>query len=254
MDIRLRKIRNGVIKDCFKDPADKDYIIARAADRIGLTDQFLWSALQAIEKYLKAILLYHDESTLNLGHDLEKSIGKVLKLNTIPLNIDADSKHLIETLSSIGRDRYFTFPRKVIGGELFTLDTAVSNIRRYCQDFEFLDLYKPRGIKYSSEEYIQEISSIDYSDLIHFRPLINSGHIEKVLDTDNFIEQRKVLIWNNINFGLRRKKWLKITKSFLFNYRKPTHFSYPEIMDWAEKRILMSKEIIQYLKTGSVKN
>jgi hypothetical protein len=36
----------------LRDVADEDYIAARALYRIRLDRQFLWSALQAIEKYL----------------------------------------------------------------------------------------------------------------------------------------------------------------------------------------------------------
>ena len=42
---------------CFRNIADKDYIAARLCYRNGLVPQFHWQALQAIEKYLKAILL-----------------------------------------------------------------------------------------------------------------------------------------------------------------------------------------------------
>ena len=41
----------------FRDIADYDYISARMAYRAKLLPQFLWLGLQAIEKYLKCILL-----------------------------------------------------------------------------------------------------------------------------------------------------------------------------------------------------
>lgn len=37
----------------FRDVADRDYVAARLACRAGLMPQFLWSAQQAFEKYLK---------------------------------------------------------------------------------------------------------------------------------------------------------------------------------------------------------
>lgn len=45
---------NLYIQESFRDMADKDYIAARVSYRYGLAYPFLWLALQAIEKYLKA--------------------------------------------------------------------------------------------------------------------------------------------------------------------------------------------------------
>ncbi len=59
----------------LRDLADKDYISARMSYRVDLTDQFLWSGLQALEKYLKATLLFNNLSTLKLSHHLDKALG-----------------------------------------------------------------------------------------------------------------------------------------------------------------------------------
>lgn len=62
----------------FRDIADQDYIMARAAYRATLYPQFLWSGLQAIEKYLKAILLYNripqPKGKDLLRHDLARAL------------------------------------------------------------------------------------------------------------------------------------------------------------------------------------
>lgn len=50
---------NNFATRSFRDVADQDYVLARIAYRSELYAQFLWSGLQAIEKYLKAILLYN---------------------------------------------------------------------------------------------------------------------------------------------------------------------------------------------------
>ena len=41
----------------FRNMADEDYIAARMAYRAQLVPQFLWLSLQALEKYLKCILV-----------------------------------------------------------------------------------------------------------------------------------------------------------------------------------------------------
>ncbi len=55
----------------FRDGADKDYISARLLFRNKLYQTGAWSSLQAVEKYLKCILLYSYKSTkIGNGHDL----------------------------------------------------------------------------------------------------------------------------------------------------------------------------------------
>src|ERR1700719_3636735 len=56
--------------ESFRNVADEDYISARCAWRMGLMNHFLWSSLQAIEKYLKAFLLFNNRSTKGLSHNV----------------------------------------------------------------------------------------------------------------------------------------------------------------------------------------
>ena len=63
----------------FRDTADGDYIAARLAYRARLSQNFLWSSLHAIEKYLKCILILNRIKAPQ-GHDLEK-ILQVLNSN-----------------------------------------------------------------------------------------------------------------------------------------------------------------------------
>ena len=48
---------NNIATRSFRDVADQDYIAARLCYRSNLMVQFVWMAEQAIEKYLKAILV-----------------------------------------------------------------------------------------------------------------------------------------------------------------------------------------------------
>ena len=58
----LQVVLNTFASDIFRRQADFDYIAARANYRMHLRQQFLWSAQQAMEKYLKAILLFNGKS------------------------------------------------------------------------------------------------------------------------------------------------------------------------------------------------
>jgi hypothetical protein len=52
--MELQVILNTFASDVFRKQADYDYIAARANYRMRLRQQFLWSAHQSVEKYLKA--------------------------------------------------------------------------------------------------------------------------------------------------------------------------------------------------------
>lgn len=67
---KLDRHINSFATQSFRDQADRDYIVSRLACRYELFPQFLWSAHQAIEKYLKAILVYNRVKAKNVGHDL----------------------------------------------------------------------------------------------------------------------------------------------------------------------------------------
>lgn len=56
----------------FRDSADVDYAIARFSALHQLEYQYFWSASQAVEKYLKCLLLHNGKSIRNLSknHDL----------------------------------------------------------------------------------------------------------------------------------------------------------------------------------------
>lgn len=61
---------NDFARRSFRDMADGDYILARLAHRNRLIPRFIWNSQQAIEKYLKAILLFHRSACKDKKHDL----------------------------------------------------------------------------------------------------------------------------------------------------------------------------------------
>ncbi|HCT5171431.1 TPA: HEPN domain-containing protein, partial [Enterobacter cloacae] len=50
---------NDAARRSFRDMADQDYLSARLCYKHKLNFQFLWLSQQAVEKYIKAILLYN---------------------------------------------------------------------------------------------------------------------------------------------------------------------------------------------------
>jgi hypothetical protein len=98
----------------FRDTADEDYIMARSAYRAELDTQFLWSDLQAIEKYIKAILLYNriaqpQKHGTRLGHALDRGLKELKKL-PFAVKLSKTSHDIIKHLDTYGRFRYLDNP------------------------------------------------------------------------------------------------------------------------------------------------
>ncbi len=65
--------KSEIIKGLFCDSADQNYIVARWCFQSGLNLDFYWNAVHALEKYMKAILLFDGLSVKgNYGHDIFK--------------------------------------------------------------------------------------------------------------------------------------------------------------------------------------
>lgn len=198
---------NDYITRSFRDIADEDYIAARALYRAGLDLQFLWSALQTIEKYLKAVLLYHRASTKGLGHDLSTALGRVRGVRDLSFEIPGDVTRFIERLGAQGINRYFEHPINTDGLGLLELDKAVWHLRKYC---------RPVGADAKA--------SI-------------SGRLEQILEDRS--EARNALMWKNLYFG--RYKEIKLSRRI--KWANPSNFIFPEIFPDLAKIIKFSKPV-----------
>src|SRR3954451_19148338 len=68
--MKIELLLNDFAIRSFRDVGDGDYVSARVTYRAGLTMQYLWASQQAIEKYLKCILLLNRIPALDVKHDL----------------------------------------------------------------------------------------------------------------------------------------------------------------------------------------
>lgn len=121
---------NDYITRSFRDVADDGYIAARALYRIGLDRQFLWAALQAVEKYLKAILLYHRIGIKGLRHDIWLALEKVRSVPQLTFEIPPSVENFVKQLAIQGSNRYFDRPINTDGMELLKLDHTVWYLRK----------------------------------------------------------------------------------------------------------------------------
>tara|TARA_R110001606_G_scaffold213201_2_gene361055 strand:- start:18788 stop:19522 length:735 start_codon:yes stop_codon:yes gene_type:complete len=137
---------NTCAKDIFRSQADQDYISARSSYFMGFQQQFLWSAQQAMEKYLKAILLYNGNTARwkkepNLdgkkgkpfGHDLLALNNKVKKINYLEYSLPEWGESFLSYLAELGGfNRYLSYWSYTTYEALEMLDELVWYIRRYC--------------------------------------------------------------------------------------------------------------------------
>lgn len=240
METRHRALVVDFIDRSFRNVADCDYISARACHRLDLKQQFLWAALQAVEKYIKAILLYNDRSTKKLGHDIETAYRRLGEITDIQFDIPKGVQDFIRYLNAEGANRYFEYPYVTMGDELLLLDKTVWHLRRYCQWFDReIDGRKIDWFATAKKE-------IDHSRFKK-RPntfKISGGFLEKVA-ANKQSELRRELVWKNFWYGTYTKHKIR-NVTFRSGSAHPAHFLHPEIFDELDKRVDFSKAVRQY--------
>lgn len=123
---------NGFAIRCFRDTGDADYIAARLAIRSRLPGPFLWSAEQAIEKYLKCILMLNRIPTLKLGHDINKALDLINSSLPFKILLSEEENEVFQHIASCNGDRYLIFSFYFEDVELLKLDKLVWRLRQYC--------------------------------------------------------------------------------------------------------------------------
>jgi hypothetical protein len=240
MDPELRDaLINDFISRSFRDVADKDYITARILHRYNLDPQFLWAALQAIEKYLKGILLYNRVSTKGLSHDIAKGLERLSRIKDIPFQIPDDVKTFITYLNREGANRYFEHPAFVMGREIFDLDRTVWHFRRYCY---WMRGPRALGAGQGGETLplaIQDVHSVSEQQAHKYR--IAGGYLEAVL-AKRESELRKHLVWKNFYCGSDKKQRVKNVQKRIWS-ANPTHYLQPEIFEELSQLVQFSKEV-----------
>ncbi len=73
----VRASKNNLIRELFVRTADENYIAARWCAAQRLNADFLWLAVHALEKYLKAVLLANNRSSKGYGHAIDRLYDEV---------------------------------------------------------------------------------------------------------------------------------------------------------------------------------
>lgn len=222
---KLSRYINGFATQSFRDQADRDYIAARLACRHELFPQFLWSSQQAIEKYLKAILLYNRIPANKVGHDLGKALSLTEKLH-FEIKLSTRSRKFISHLAEVGEYRYIDVPFHVKGYILIDLDIAVWEIRRYCQVLKVSDKQLPIDEKKRLDQANSDLENSENAPRHKFR--LHGGSLEKITD-DRKHPSHTALLWNNPCYGNRSRTTVKAKNHW--NGQNSLLYLYPEMLD-----------------------
>ncbi|WP_299815278.1 HEPN domain-containing protein [uncultured Jannaschia sp.] len=150
-----------IIERRFFNTGDLDYISARVLFFHGLTENFLWSALQSAEKHLKAALLFRKIPT-GKTHNIEKLYDLLLTSDDVLEPPPIDYSESIEFLDP----------------ECFTVADIVTK----------LNFDGHSSVRYGEFKYEWSIY-----DLIAFDWLIKWGRIQSQTHP-NFFERRKIYV------------------------------------------------------------
>jgi HEPN domain-containing protein len=232
--LRLNAKLNDFAIRSFRDIADMDYVAARASYKLELWPQFFWSAEQAIEKYLKCILLLSRIDARCVNHKLKVALNLCRAnnaLGSLPLNVE----QFIELIDSTGTDRYFEFAYVVRNRELLDLDWTVWSLRQYCDPFLYLcPDTAPRteiGVRIAK-------SGTSMPEKVE----ISGGYLETLLK-DKRSSARSTLIWRNAFVGNWNRKKIPIRGGIYAN-NSPLSM-YPDQLAELKKYVFLSSKAVK---------
>jgi HEPN domain-containing protein len=197
-DFQTQVVLNEFATRVFRNEADKDYIVARIAYRFAFDQQFLWSAEQAVEKYLKAILLYNATSAKRIRHSLRKALNRIRSIQNFDLRLPQHVTDFVEYLDDYGPDRYLEFPSHVPMHSLLELDRAAWFIRRYCY-YMGGEIKKADGTVVDRRTaHLARLNALTVDDDPRQCRIVG-GYLENVLARK--LPSAPYLVWKNFFFG-----------------------------------------------------
>jgi HEPN domain-containing protein len=221
----------------FRDIADQDYISARLSWRARLYQQFLWQSQQALEKYLKFLLLLHRIKATKVKHDLAEAM-KLLQVN-LPFQIEmADtSKEFVDMIDRVGQWRYAELSLVVEGPLVQRLDQTVWELRRYTS----------RGLARANngpatpqrrDELISELRAAQGNrQAFH----LANGRLERIL-ADKSHPARAALVWKNMCYGAKRRESVRNVPTPFYVSNSPLSLR-PELIELVRTYVYFPGEL-----------
>ena len=243
--MNLDQLINDFATRSFRDMGDGDYIAARLAFRARLIQQFLWSGLQAIEKYLKCVLVLN-RIRAPRGHNLAEILQVFDANKKFNLALTDGTRQFLIYLDTYGRHRYYETPYYAMGHELLSLDRAVWEVRRYARvmDYQTKD---SQGGNIARLPYEVATNEAAGNHPPH-RFSIIGGRLEAII-ADHDHPSREPLLWQNAFFGRRARKKVRIL-SGLEAGNSPLSL-HPEILDEVKKYAFLPSDVVQAYQSMS---
>ncbi len=229
---------NDFAKRSFRDVADQDYIAARMSYRAQLREPFLWSSLQAFEKYFKAILLFNRKSAKGVGHNISEGLKRIEAIRDLSFSIPDDVREFINYINNYGTNRYLEHPTHFRDQSLLCLDRSVWYVRRYCFYMRG-ELTNSKGDSIELLPFNVEKTRTYEDEVRRYKYKIHGGLLEEIIKKNKAAAE--YLIWHNFYYGRRRKK---IIKGHVNNRSsvKPTLTLHPEIFEELDDLVNFSRE------------
>lgn len=232
------KLLNNFATRSFRDTADCDYIAARLSHRANLLEQFHWQSLQAIEKYLKAILLYNRIKAKNIGHSLSKALRKT-QLLPFEIKLTDMALEFINHIDTFGRFRYLEASYFVRGPKLVELDKTIWEIRRYCRVLDYSKTLENGKRQKMLPIEIKEIECSKDAHPMEFK--LPGGYLEEILE-DKSNPARAPLVWQNGFFGKSRRRTVAARSNFSMK-NSPLTLN-PQLLQAVKEYVYLPKEVI----------
>ena len=236
---------NSFASRCFRDVADRDYISARMCYKAGLISQFHWAALQAFEKYYKAILLYNRIKAKRVRHDLSLAQKHAAKA-PFEIRLSPSSSKLLDHLNDCGRFRYLEISYFTHGPKLVELDRAVWELRRYCRVLNYM---LPRPGKEPIPMLDLEIQRNEAAEKMPPQEFqITGGTLESIINKRSH-PARAPLIWQNGFYGSSRRKRVTVPTHF-FAENSPLSLQ-PQLLDYVLEYVHIPRTVVDAYRAAN---
>jgi HEPN domain-containing protein len=235
--MNLELLINNFATRSFRDTADGDYIAARLAYRSQLIPQFLWSSLQAIEKYLKCVLVLN-RIRAPKGHNLASILEVFEKNKKFDLRLTEATRKFLLYLDTYGQYRYYETPYYTKGYGLISLDRAVWEVRRYARVMN----YNIKNAEGNDNNMLQhEITANESAETLSLhRFVIIGGRLESIMAKCDH-PSREPLLWQNAFFGRRARKSVTLPSRMEAGNSPLT--LHPEILEEILKYVWLPKSV-----------
>ena len=180
---------------------------------------------QAIEKYLKCVLLLNRIPAQKVRHDIKKALELTKKL-TFNVDLSERSQKFIDHVATYGEWRYLDVSTFVVGRVLVSLDLAVWELRRYCQ---VLNVFGKKLIPAEQEMLDTALEELRLSGTKPRHTFqISRGYLEEILANPKH-PARDALVWHNPCYGVRSRKTVKV-RDVLQAFNAPLYL-FPDMLD-----------------------